>query len=405
MVYSTRFFFCVALVASLFGWFSAHAEDVPRFQQDRFAVGFWVDPPPGDDMKARYKEIAEANFTLVIGGNTNKPEDIAKQLKYCKRFGLKVLTLRSAFESVDALPDHPACWGYAVRDEPNAADFPALRKEVDAIRHARPGRLAYINLFPDYASAKQLGVATYEEHVARFVEEVDVDVLSMDYYPIFQPNADGRDGYCGNLDVMRRFSQQRGIPFWNFFNTMPFGPHSDPTESQLRWQIYSSLAYGAKGVMYFCYWTPRGAEFPKGGAIITAEGKRTRHYDQAKRINAELKSLGPTLMKLTNRGVLRVEPKADIAATLAESPIESITEGDYLIGVFEHEDGRRAVLIDNYSATYTAWPTIAFRGDATRVVEIDKATGDGVTVCDDSPDMPGLQLSFDAGDGRLFLVR
>eukprot|EP01043_Picozoa_sp_COSAG02_P089606 COSAG02_NODE_26563_length_630_cov_1.013183_2_plen_44_part_01 len=39
---------------------------------------------------------------------------------------------------------------------------------------------------------------------------------------------------------------------------MPFGGHSDPTEAQFRWQILTSLAYGARGVLYFCYFLPAG---------------------------------------------------------------------------------------------------------------------------------------------------
>ena len=40
---------------------------------------------------------------------------------------------------------------------------------------------------------------------------------------------------------------------WLPQNTMPFAGHSDPTEAQLAWQIFTSLAYGAKGILYFCY--------------------------------------------------------------------------------------------------------------------------------------------------------
>ncbi|MBM3241393.1 hypothetical protein FJZ31_34365 [Candidatus Poribacteria bacterium] len=42
--------------------------DTRRFVQERFAISFWVDPPAEEDMDARYKEIAEANFSLVLGG-------------------------------------------------------------------------------------------------------------------------------------------------------------------------------------------------------------------------------------------------------------------------------------------------------------------------------------------------
>lgn len=374
-----------------------------RFVQDRLAIGFWVDPPADKDMDARYAEISEAHFTFVIGSfGARTGEQVDRQLQLCEKYGLKaIVPLRNPY---DRLPGATACWGYLLVDEPGAGAFPGLRQTVDAIRQARPGKLAYINLLPNYAPPAALGTATYDEHVARFVKEVRPDVLSMDYYPMFKPNADGRDGYCTNLEVMRRESLAAGIPFWNFFNTMPFGPHSDPTEAQIRWQIYTSLAHGAKGVMYFCYWTPRGGEFPKGGAILTAEGRRTRHYEEAKRINAGLKKLGPTLMKLTSTGVYRVKAGADSKAALKGSPVRSLTDGDYLVGAFRHADGRRAVLINNYHFAYSAWPTVSFNAKARSAMEVSPVTGKEAPVVDDSPDMPGLQLSLDAGQGRLFLL-
>jgi hypothetical protein len=396
-------FGCVAIAVIAAVASTAFAE-APRFAQDRFAIGFWVDPPAGADMEARYAEIAEANFTLVLGGfGAGTPETVKRQLALCEKFNLKALVVSAGLQP-NQLPDGPACWGYSLRDEPNAADFPALRTMVDQIRAARPGKLAYINLFPNYANKQQLGTDTYQEHVTRFVDEVGVDVLSMDHYPLMTPERDNRQAYCDNLEVMRQNALRRNIPFWNFFNTMPFGPHFDPTEAQLRWQIYTSLAYGAKGVLYFCYWTPRGGEFPKGGAIITAEGRRTRHYDQARRINAAVKNLGPMLMKLTSTEVRRVGPEADPAKALSGSGIRAITKGDYLIGLFRHADGRRAVLLNNYSFAHTAWPTVTFDADPEKVVEVDPAGGKEIPVLDDSPDMEGLQVSLDAGDGRLFLL-
>ena len=61
-------------------------------------------------------------------------------------------------------------------------------------------------------------------------------------------------------------------------------------------------------------------------------------------------------------------------------------------------------MINNYHFAYSAWPTVTFAADQEKVREIDPQTGKEVPVLDDSPDMPGLQLSLDAGQGRLFLV-
>ncbi len=398
----------VSLVLLVVFFCSGAASAEPnRFVQDRFAIGFWVDPPADANMERHYTDIAAADFTLVIGGfGARTPEMIQRQIALCERHGLKAL-VGTAGLPADKLPRGPSVWGYVIRDEPNVKEFPALRNSVDAIRNTRPGMLSFINLFPDYASEQQLGTKTYDEHVKRFVEEVDPDVLCMDYYPRMKRDADGREGYCRNLEVMRKYSLQRHIPFWNFFNTMPFGPHDDPTEAQLRWQIYTSIAYGSKGVVYFCYWTPGGGpggEFPKGGAIITVEGRKTRHYEQAKRINRVVKNLGPTMMKLTSTGTRRIEPHDDPAKKLAGMPIAGLTKGDYLIGLFRHADGRRAVLLTNYSFAYTAWPTIAFEVPIDQVREVSGETGREIPVVDDSPAMDGCQVSLDSGQGRLFLL-
>ena len=376
----------------------------PRFVQDRLAVGLWVDPPADQQTDARFAELADANFTFLIGNfGATTPQAVSNQVRLCERHGLKTIVSMAGLPP-DRLPSDPACWGYVLADEPGPGAFPDLRKTVDALRQAQPGKLAFINLLPNYAPAWALGTTNYAEHVARFLREVRPDVLSMDYYPMFSPEADGRDGYCQNLEVMRQQSLAGGVPFWNFFNTMPYGPHTDPTEAQLRWQINASLAYGAKGVMYFCYWTPAGAEFPKGGAILRREGTRTRHYDEARRLNGRLKQLGPTLMQLTSTDVYRVRPKDDPIAALKGSPIRSLTPGDYLVGAFRHADGRRAVLLQNYHFAYSAWPTVEFDAAPAAVLEVSPFTGQAAPVADDSPDMPGLQLSLDAGDARLFLL-
>ena len=90
-----------------------------RFVQDRFVIGMWVAPATGENLDAHYRDIAEANFNLVIGMSGASVEE---HLKRCERFGLK--TLPPAGPTVDKLADGPACWGYLLVDEPGAGAFP-----------------------------------------------------------------------------------------------------------------------------------------------------------------------------------------------------------------------------------------------------------------------------------------
>ena len=380
------------------------------FVQDRLVIGLWVGPEIRGDADARYRELSEAGFNLVVG---TRGLTVPEQLTLCDRYGLKAIV--QADGPASELPDGPACWGYVMRDEPGASLFPELAKRAGEIRTARPGRIGYVNLFPNYASPDQLGTATYEEHVTRFLREVKPEVLSMDHYPAMRPDADTRDAYCRNLELFRRHSLEAGIPYWNYFYSMPFNDRLDPTEAQIRWQIYTSLAHGARGVLYFCYWTPGQGnggtgEFPKGGAILTAEGRRTRHYEEARRINAELRHLGPTLMTFTSTSVDRVNTGTDPAAGLRGHPLRDLKrvrtdpESEFIVGSFRHADGRRAVLIVNDSYAYTAWPTVEWDAPVGAVLEVDKSGGGLRPAVDDSPELAGFQLSLGSGDGRLFVL-
>ena len=38
-------------------------------------------------------------------------------------------------------------------------------------------------------------------------------------------------------------------------------PQYDPSEAQLRWQAFTALAYGAKGILYFVYWASMSNPF------------------------------------------------------------------------------------------------------------------------------------------------
>ncbi len=384
-------------------------EPAKGFKQDHFVIGYWNTPPNDANLPTRFQEISDAHFNLIISGND--AASATAELALCKKYNINPIFWHTADPK---LIDDPIVWGGALRDEPGGPNgtFEAVLPIYQAFKAQHPNKLGYINLYPDYANAEQLGTPSYEEHVTKYMTMFKPEVLSMDHYPTFQATLDSRGDYCRNLAVMRNHSLKANIPFWNYFNTMPYGDHTDPTESQLRWQINSSLVYGAKGVLYFCYFTPQGWEFPRGGAIIDVNGRKTRHYAQAQRINAELKNLGPTLMQLTSKDITRVTGMEAAGEALAKTPVKKIvntytksTPLDLQIGTFTNTDGSAAAIIHNYSYTHTAWITIEFNSDHAKVVELDKTTGKEVPLYDESPAMPGLQISFDSGDARLFLIK
>ena len=61
------------------------------------------------------------------------------------------------------------------------------------------------------------------------------------------------------------------------------------------------------------------------------------------------------------------------------------------------------MLLVNHNMAYTAWPTVAFDSE-NEVREIDREDGLEHRLRDDSPELPGTQVSLGAGDARLFLL-
>jgi hypothetical protein len=456
-----------------------------RWVQDVFAIVSggcspwerWVAPAAGQDpsnmsavVEARVAEFAHANFSVMLGtfGSTlaHPPGSplgpfgdwgtrVLKQVELAEAHGIKI---------VPELPPNASTWsrthslaaariinssafmGFDLRDEPSTTDFPELANLTAQIGHTFPAKLRFVNLMPNYAAASvQLKALNYTDYVDMYVERMTsgLDILCFDHYPYFEEALTGVNdqsspaGYRANLGVVRAASLRAGVPFWNYFNVLPFGDHSDPTAAQLSWQMFTSLAYGAKGVIYFCYWSPAGgAPFGKGGGVIFPRGGRTAfqegpHYQDARRISSILKIYGNFLPTATSVGIFRVQPNGthdngDTGTCLAgerdcpdgEQPNSDLTScpmnatdvavnvqwpgSGLLIGQFRLADGRTALLLHNQNWEFSLWPTVHF--SAANMQEVDPSSGAEASVLDDSPYLPGLQLSFGAGAARLFVA-
>ena len=76
------------------------------FKQDRFAISLWVDPQvPPDEYDERYGEIAEANFTVLLGNfGATKMSSVTAQLAACEKHGLKAIVVPCEAESLGLRP-------------------------------------------------------------------------------------------------------------------------------------------------------------------------------------------------------------------------------------------------------------------------------------------------------------
>lgn len=354
-----------------------------------FIVSYWCGPPSSGNYDAQYAEVAECNFTHAMypvnGGN---PEQNKAILDACEKHGLKyipydgrVLAHNSGdpqfAANLDAMiadyANHPALAGYFMGDEPGPGAFPQLGAVNQYLLKKDPKRLPVINLLPNYVDEKYIGMK-YDQYVERFCEMVRPRLVCYDHYALFEGVE--RDGYFANMETIRRNALKYDAAMGFIFQCTPHGTYRDPSETDLRWQVNTGLAYGCKALLYFTYFTPTDAESNFHNGILDAKGNRTPHFAMAKAINAELRNVSGTLVHLTSTAVYHTAPvPAGCSALPGDAPIQPKADKPLLIGFFKHSDGSQWGLVVNRDLHKSTAATLAFDEKAIYVKELSPATG------------------------------
>ncbi len=306
----TRFLVALLATAPTLVPLARAAEAVPEgtanWQVGTPIVTYWAGPPLNDTVA---RQMAEGGFNVVWCSE--------QQLDTAHRHGLRAqltdgllspatLDDPAARDKLDALIErvrnHPALYCYFITDEPSAGAFPDLGRLVAYLRERDPAHYAYINLFPTYANNKQLGtegdtVTAYREHLRQYVEVVRPALISYDHYQ-FSTSGDN-DQYFLNLAMIRQASQAAGLPFLNIVQACTWTPSMRvPGNDEMRYLVYTTLAYGAQGISYYVYCWPNHT-----GGIAQTDGTPTPIYHALKSLNREFTAIAAQLQSVRSLGV------------------------------------------------------------------------------------------------------
>jgi hypothetical protein len=338
----------------------------------------WKKPGLARGQESGLESIAECNFNMA--GFV-----LPKDLRLCKKLGLGAIVVPSdsAFTSfeyfrewrklsdqeieqrvkrmIDASGSSPAIMGYFITDEPGVKDFPALAKAVAAVKKYAPGKLAYINLYPDYATLgasdrSQLGTTNYTEYLERFVNEVQPQAISYDNYKVQSSddlkNRAAAASYYQNLLEIRRVAQEHDLPYLNIVSANQIRPHTPiPSPANLQFQAYTTLAAGYRGVTWYTYYS-QGYKY----ASIDVSGKKSLTWAYLKEVNRQVAALAPVMSHLTSTGVFFSAPApTDKLPLLPGNLVESVTcATPVMVGEFKHRNGQRYIMVVNLSLETSA---------------------------------------------------
>jgi len=316
-------------------------QKIPPFERDaikqkqkaavnsEFIIGAFPGPPNNQINAARYREMAEAGVDVIVpfwgtmdGQSNPNMLDLAhaaglRVLAMDKRIGPITMTADSEYdptvvENIAAdYKDHPALFGYGVRDEPPVELFGRLSQISDLFTKLDPVHPPLIDLFPGYAKPEQLGVENYRDYVRKFVDQVDPVVLMYNHYPL-KAKRSIDTGWHRDLALFREESRKAGISFWVFAQCQGIRWQLRvPTQEEIFWQAGTALAYGGRGIWWYRYWTQPPDDGEQGpprhpGSMIDQHGKRSPSYYNVQQANRFLRQAGPALIGWDNSNVARV---------------------------------------------------------------------------------------------------
>ena len=146
-------------------------------------------------------------------------------------------------------------YGFNIKDEPSLKD---TSKWLDTLRNLQqryPGKLGFINLLPSY------GFGSFNEwksYVDAYLGDTTLQVACFDnYFPHSEFQTDPAPAgynYYANLAYMKQLAGSR--PLWAYLRSSESfleEKNSAWQDAYIRLGAFAPLAFGAKGIIYFCY--------------------------------------------------------------------------------------------------------------------------------------------------------
>lgn len=369
-------------------------------------IGMWATPPETYRTSEYFAMMKECGINFVNGFSPyeNSVDAITEALNLAGEQNLKYLVsdssvtrcirayestrdeglIEDAMKQIEAYYQQLAYAGQLLLDEPPRSMFEGLQLFIEAYEKNYPGKQWHINMFPHYAEAGA-GVP-YEQYVDDWMELVNPNYYSYDSYPLLEYDEDNPfarpeiTDYYYNLDLLRAKTREKGIPFWSFIQTLGISgtegvpDKRTPSREDIRWQVFTNLAFGVKGIQYFCYFTPSGGSESFTPALITTDGKKTERFDYVKELNTEISAYSSILINCHAEGVMLNHEKDEERFRLYEEKLESFgklksVEGDtVLVGCFtDCGTKKKSVLVTATTPRDNVSVTLNFEGGIKKV--------------------------------------
>ena len=324
---------------------------------------------------------------------------------------------------VNALKDKKRVIGYYVWDEPyNNEQFTEARRQMNMLEELAPDALLFTVAIPSYNLSEDNKGLRWENgrfvpYVDEFIARMDPPVLSFDYYPVgdyFGIWSGHRYSYENQLDdtfmwldlaLFRKKAKEHGLPLWFYYQGCQLFESEDVDKfvfPMVHAFMYAGALYGAKGLQHY------QACDRDDISIVNPAGEKGRFFDQQKKIHAEFKALGNTLMALESTLVYHSDDllpgNSDMRKwcdRIADSTLFTELPRRCSVGEFADNYGNKYIMILNRDYEKPLKCDIPMKGEY-RLYEVSKIDGKQSVVADITDT---LRLDLAPGDAILLRVQ
>ena len=256
--------------------------------QDKIQFGGYVAIHNAYAVEDDFKMLADCGITIIIldYDRTNK-ERSDRCLAWSEKYGIKAyihdydLNALSSFTTAKVLQytadyrNSPSFAGNNLFDEPSNTQFSTLQAYASVYKQALPAYDMHINLFPNYGVTSLIGIS-YQTYLNQYISTVtSCDHISQDPYPFSNSNGTKNvySEYYTGLLQMANIAKTKNLDYWIYPQILTGMENYFPDLDDIRFQIYSGLAFGASKFMQYCYHVPG-----YNGVTYSAEVYAMRDY-------------------------------------------------------------------------------------------------------------------------------
>jgi len=192
---------------------------------------------------------------------------------------------------VEAYRGHSSLFGYFLADEPQPAILDSLAAIAAEFRRLDPGHSAYVNLLPTFENSSDAAQARWRASTIRLIERGRLALWSWSAY------SQRRWGEDATFLLTQRnallVARATGVPGIAILQFTGFQDLDPLPRAQLDYLAAESIAHGARGIVWFTWWTPNPAEpdYRWRGGAIEYDGRPSARADTLGMVNARARTL------------------------------------------------------------------------------------------------------------------